>query len=97
MSTPGNAKENDMRMKRYSLHEDPATHALSMQEQRGGEWVRYADNEMLIVVAESYAGRASRAEATLRFLRSNDGECIGDHPKWVEKIDEILEKAGVPI
>lgn len=30
----------------------------------------------------------------MRFLREHDGECLGDHPDWLKKIDAAIAKAG---
>jgi hypothetical protein len=33
-----------------------------------------------------------RVAAMLRFLREHDGECLGDHPDWLAKIDALLNE-----
>jgi len=35
---------------------------------------------------------AWRAAALLRFLREHDGECLGDHPDWLARIDALLNE-----
>jgi len=34
---------------------------------------------------------AWRMAAMLRFLKENTGECLGDHPSWIDKIDHLLQ------
>jgi hypothetical protein len=34
---------------------------------------------------------AWRVGAMLRFLKENEGECLGDHPDWIAKISGLLE------
>lgn len=36
-----------------------------------------------------------RALAMLKQLRDRSGECLGDHPTWMEKIDQLLAANGV--
>jgi hypothetical protein len=38
---------------------------------------------------------AWRCAAILRFLRANDGECLGDHPDWIARIDALLNEKDV--
>lgn len=35
---------------------------------------------------------AWRVAAMLRFLRAHDGECLGDHPDWLARIDALLNE-----
>ncbi len=35
---------------------------------------------------------AWRAAAMLRFLLAHEGECIGDHPDWVKRINAMLSE-----
>lgn len=35
---------------------------------------------------------AWRAAAMLRFLLAHDGECLGDHPDWVKRINSMLSE-----
>jgi hypothetical protein len=43
-----------------------------------------------VVAFESMKDLAWRAAALLRFLRQHDGECLGDHPDWIKRIDDLL-------
>lgn len=36
--------------------------------------------------------REYKMEAMLQFLRDHDGECLGDHPDWIAKIDALLKR-----
>ena len=33
---------------------------------------------------------ARQLAAMLRFLRTHTGECLGDHPEWLSRIDVML-------
>ena len=35
---------------------------------------------------------AWRAAAMLRFLKEHEGECLGDHPDWLARIDSLLNE-----
>ncbi len=39
--------------------------------------------------------REYRMEAMLQFLRDHEGECLGDHPDWLVKIDELLKRPTI--
>jgi hypothetical protein len=43
------------------------------------------DEEMMFL-----AKRVSSLVEMLKFLRERSGECLGDHPKWLAKIDELI-------
>jgi hypothetical protein len=40
---------------------------------------------------ERAESRCNELYAMIKFLRENDGECIGDHPDWLAKIDQLLD------
>ncbi len=61
-------------MKRYGLYEDPTTHAFSMQEQNGGEWVKYGDSEELETLVEAWKFDAGRQTG---FLRKAEAKLAG--------------------
>lgn len=35
---------------------------------------------------------AWEVSAMLGFLRAHDGECLGDHPDWITRIDNLLKQ-----
>lgn len=72
-----------------------ATYGTSTYGKDGKVVTGYTDDAKLDLRAARELDRAwlrcNELYGMLAFLRTQDGECLGDHPDWLRKIDLLLD------